>query len=312
MRTIFVINPKAGQGKNIEKLVENIKQTAKNLGKEIEIYITKKVNDAEKFVRNICQSDKNELSFFACGGDGTVNEVLNGAFGFNNASIGVIPIGTGNDFCRNFPEAGDFLNIESQLNAKKVCVDAIKYHGKIDGREQTRYCANMFNIGFDCNVADLTSKLKQKPFITGSFAYLLAVLIILIKKRGANLKIKLDNNIYNSGNLLLTSVANGGFCGGGINSNPNACIDDGIMDVNIINDVPRIKFLKLFPRYSDGSFLNLKGIDKIVKVVKCKKASIIPLDGKMRLCTDGEISNAESIEFEIINNAFNFLIPAKS
>ena len=101
MRTIFVINPKAGQGKNIEKLVENIKQTAKNLGKEIEIYITKKVNDAEKFVRNICQSDKNELSFFACGGDGTVNEVLNGAFGFNNASIGVIPIGTGNDFCRN-------------------------------------------------------------------------------------------------------------------------------------------------------------------------------------------------------------------
>ena len=78
----------------------------------------------------------------------------------------------------------------------------------------------MFNIGFDCNVADMTAKMKKKPLISGSMAYLFSIFAILIKKKGANLKIELDDIVKYEGPLLLTSLANGCFCGGGIKSNP--------------------------------------------------------------------------------------------
>lgn len=75
------------------------------------------------------------------------------------------------------------MDIEAQLTGTVMACDAIRYSGMLDGRVQTRYCANMFNIGFDCNVVDLTAKLKTYPLLAGSMAYLMAVLCILIKKR---------------------------------------------------------------------------------------------------------------------------------
>ena len=224
--------------------------------------------------------------------------------------MGVVPIGTGNDFCRNFPEDGDFLDMEAQLKGKIIKCDAIMYSGMLAGKEQTRYCANMFNIGFDCNVVDLTAKLKTYPLIAGSFAYLLGVAITIIKKKGANLRVEIDGKVVEDGQLLLTTVSNGGYCGGGVHSSPYASVTDGIMDVNVIYNVSRIKFIKKFPYYAKGTHMELPGIDKILYAGTCKKAKITPLDGTMRLCTDGEIVDAGEIEFEIVPGAFNLLVPA--
>ncbi len=85
----------------------------------------------------------------------------------------------------------------------------------------------MFNIGFDCNVADMTANMKKKPFISGSLAYLLSIFVMLIKKKGAKLLIELDGEKKYCGPLL-TSLANGSYCGGGIKSNPLVSIKDGI------------------------------------------------------------------------------------
>ena len=324
-RNIFIVNPKAGQGKGNEKFTERIRTEADKLGIPVEIYTTAGVGDAEILARqiseevienikceikeNIKEDIKRETRIFACGGDGTLNEVLNGIIGNENISVGVIPIGTGNDFCRNFPEAGDFLDIAAQLNSRSAKCDAIRYSGLLAGRQQSRYCANMFNIGFDCNVVDLTATLKKYPLLAGSMAYLIAVFAILVKKKGANLKIEIDGETKHDGPLLLTAVANGSFCGGGVKSSPMARTDDGLMDINIIYNVKRAEFIKKFPYYSKGTHMELPDISKILYAAQAKKVVISPNEAAMRLCTDGEIVDAGRVEMEVVHEAFRFLIP---
>ena len=297
METIFIVNPTAGQGK-AEKIIQKIKSTG------AKFYITKSVGDAERYVREMC-SDGSPIRFISCGGDGTFNEVLNGAAGSKNAEIGIVPIGTGNDFCRNFD--CDFNDLEALTNADTIKCDAIRYTtGGI-----TRYCANMFNIGFDCNVADLTNQMKKKPFISGPLAYFISILLVLIKKKGADLKISVDGvDVYN-GPLLLTSLANGKFCGGGIMSNPTALISDGEMDINIIKNVGRLKLLTILPSYMKGTHMRIKNIEKIIHNQSCKKVVISPNSPSFRICCDGEIQDACDITFEIVPEAFNFVLPIK-
>ena len=238
--------------------------------------------------------------------------MLNGAIDNENIAVGLLPIGTGNDFCRNFPEAGDFLDIGAQLQAVSEKCDAIRYTGELAGEEKTRYCANMFNIGFDCNVVDLTATLKTYPLLSGSFAYLMAVGVMMAKKKGANLKVEVDGEVRHDGPLLLTAVANGCFCGGGVKSSPEAKVNDGMMDYNIIRDVKRVEFIKLFPLYAKGTHMSVPGIERIIDTSSAKKITITPNDGTMRLCTDGEIVDAGRVEMEIVPSAFNFLVPLAS
>ena len=308
MKTVFVVNPMAGQGKNIDKTISEISETASDLNSDIQIYVTKSVGDAKKFVNNYCKN-YGVARFIACGGDGTLNEVINGAIDYPDAQVGVMPMGTGNDFCRNFNYAGNFSNISNLIKGGCVKCDAIMYTTTIGGLKKTGYCANMFNLGFDCNVADMTADMKKKPFISGGFAYLVSIFVMLIKKKGANLKIEVDGNIMHNGPLLLTSVANGSFCGGGVKSNPLASVQDGLININIIKNISRLQFIKLLPHYMKGDFLKLKNIDKVISSLKCKKITVSPLGGDMRLCIDGEITDVGITEFEIIHDAFNFVIP---
>ena len=270
MRFIFIINPMAGKGKNTEKLKKDIMQTGRKLEKDFEIYTTKFSGDAEIYVRKKCEADNRPTAFIACGGDGTFNEVLNGAYGFAHAAVGVIPSGSGNDFCRNFDKC-NFTDIEAQFSSISIPCDIICYKGTINGKYVERYCANMFNIGFDCNVVDLAAKLKQYPFIKGSLAYFLGILGVLIKKKGADIKVQIDGQEIHNGKLLLTSVANGCFCGGGVKSNPYAKINDGLMDINIIKNVPRRMFVPCLPLYMKGTLFEDKKYQTIASTAQCKK-----------------------------------------
>lgn len=312
MKIIFVVNPEAGKGKGLDKLKEEISRVSEETGISTGFYLTKSVGDAEAFARMAASEvaeNGEEIRFIACGGDGTLNEVVNGIIGFDNAAVGIMPIGTGNDFVRNFSAAGDFMNIEAQLRGETTKVDAIKYEGVLAGEMRTRYCVNMFNIGFDCNVVDLTATLKNYPFLKGSMAYLAAVLCILVKKKGANLRVEADGELIHEGPVLLTAVANGSYCGGGVKSSPRASLNDGLLDLNIIYDVSRREFVRKFPAYSKGTHLELEDIDKILFFKQCRKVTITPLADKMRLCTDGEITDAGKVTMEIVPQAVNILMP---
>lgn len=308
MKTIFVINPQAGQGKNIDALIDSINNAISKLKADAQIYITKSIGDGERYVKNFCEKF-GAARFIACGGDGTLNEVLNGAIGFSGSEIGVIPTGTGNDFCRNFDECDGFQNVAAQITGETIDCDAIKFSTNSGSKVKEGYCVNMFNIGFDCNVADLTSDMKKKPFISGSLAYFLSIFVILIKKKGSDLKIEIDGKPAHNGKLLLTSVANGCYCGGGVKSNPLASIKDGRISINIIKNITRRKLISILPHYMKGTHLSVSGIEKYITTEKCEKVTITPNNGGMRLCIDGEIVDAQKTQFEIVHNAFKFVLP---
>ena len=308
MKTVFILNPEAGKKNNLITLSESIKRAALDCGKDVEIYITKAQGDATDFVRGKCE-DGEHIRFIACGGDGTLSEVVCGAIGYDNAEIGVIPMGTGNDFCRNFSKDYDFASPEAQLCGDTVECDAIKYTTEVDGKRVEGYCANMFNIGFDCNVADLTGTIKKKTPLAGSLAYFAAILATLVRKKCTELEVFLDDKKAHDGKLLLTSLANGSFCGGGIMSNPGAAINDGLINVNIINNVSRLRFISLLPYYMKGTHGSLRGIERVITTCGAQRVKIVPKDNKIRLCIDGEIIDAGVTEFEVVHNAFHFVLP---
>ena len=306
MKTVFILNPKAGKKKNIDIITEKIRLAAEKIKCDVEIYKTRAVGDATDFVRNFCKTH-GKTRFIACGGDGTLGEVVNGTAGFDGCEIGVVPMGTGNDFCRNFD--CDFSNISGQINGESEKCDVISYTTIVKGKEKSGYCVNMFNIGFDCNVADLTNTIKKKSIVGGSFAYFASILINLVRKKGANLKIELDGVEKYNGKLLLTSLANGCYCGGGIKSNPLAEIKDGFININIIKNVSRLRFLSLLPSYMKGNVLKRKSAKKFIVSEKCKEVTVTPVNGSIRICIDGEITDAGKTEFKIIHNGINFVIP---
>ena len=219
--------------------------------------------------------------FYACGGDGTANEIINGVYGFDGISVGIIPIGTGNDTVRNFPDAGDFLDIKAQVLGTEKPIDVMEYRGIVNGKERTGYAVNMFNIGFDCSVVELAGRLKEKPLISGPAAYLLAIFGKFVKKEGVSLRIEgSGRELLEEGKLLLCAISNGSYCGGGIKSAPQSIMDDGYFDVNIVRDVGRAKFLKFLPAYKNGTHLGRPGIEDILLVEKAKSIMIKPFNSK--------------------------------
>lgn len=307
MKTVFVVNPNAGSGKKFHNAVNALKNICSKFSAEV--YITKAVGDATVFVRDYCTKN-GPARFIACGGDGTFNEVLNGAIGFDGAELGIVPIGTGNDFCRNFASHEGFFDLEKQMFGECVKCDAIKYVLKTDGNIKSGYCANMFNVGFDCAVADTTNTVKQRMYFFGSLAYFISIFINLVRKKTSNLDVEIDGVKKFSGELLLTSIANGCYCGGGLKTNPIACTNDGNININIVKNISRLKFLKLLPKYIKGSYLKLKNIENIVSSKRCRKVKITS-PKCIRISIDGEITNTQISEFEIVHNAFNFVVPSK-
>lgn len=311
MDNYFFINPKAGQGKGIDKLAAKIEAVGATLGVSTKIYITKGVGDGERKARETAQSLSGlPARFYACGGDGTNNEIVNGTAGFDHIAVGCVPIGTGNDTVRNFP--GDFLDIKAQLCGTTQKIDLIKYSGIINGTYQERYCINMFNIGFDCNVVELTGRLKKKPLIAGSMAYLMAVMGMFLQKKGIALKLIEDGKVLIDDEVLLCAIANGSYCGGGMYTSPQAQISDGFFDLNIIKDVPRLTFLRLFPKYKKGTHLQVPAIEEILTIKKCQSLTLEPKRDHFFLCADGEISTAKTVQFEMVSKALDFILPMTS
>lgn len=306
MKTFFIINPKAGN-KRVKSLIDCIKITIENTDVDASIYYTKAPKDAFSFVENYCKSF-GAARFIACGGDGTLSEVVNACADTDGAEVGVIPVGTGNDFCRNFPHI-QFEDVKAQITSDTVPCDIIKFTTCREDEIKTGYAVNMVNIGFDCSVADLTNTIKRTSFLSGSFSYLLSILICFINKKSTKVKIEADGIEICNENILLHSIANGCYCGGGIKSNPLAVFNDGFLNYNIVKDISRFKFISLLPGYMKGTLVNKKGIENIFSSKKCLRLIVSPKDDGFKIGVDGEIIDAGKTEFEIIHNGINFVLP---
>ncbi|MBQ2412787.1 MAG: YegS/Rv2252/BmrU family lipid kinase [Anaerotignum sp.] len=298
MEHIFIINPCAGQGKGV-KMIPVIEEALQGTTYEYSIYTTKAAGDAERFVREVCESGR-EVRFYVCGGDGSFHEAVNGLKGFPGVEMGLIPLGTGNDFVRNFGKKKDFMDILSQVEGRSIPSDVIELNG--------RYVVNMANIGFDCEVAAKASVWKQKPLISGPAAYIMGILSEFAKPMGNRMSFRWADGTTMSGRFLLCTLANGSFCGGGFCSSPEAALNDGLMDVGIVKMIPRRKFVGILPKYKTGTYLDTKlGKEKVLygKHEKLELAVAEPI----HICIDGEISKFTYLKAEMVHEAFRFIVP---
>lgn len=307
----FIINKVAGNGKKSEKILPKIKKLA-NKNPNIKIYITEGEKDATIIAEALCRKSRAEgknIDIFACGGDGTLSEVCNGIIGYENVRLGIIPTGSGNDFIRNFGEQKEFLNLKNQFTDNTRKADLIKCTLHLEGKDIIRYCINGINIGFDGNTVVDAHRLRKLPFIAGSFSYLLSVFVNFLKKTGANLEVYVDGEMIHSGKLLLCTASNGRFCGGGIESCPNAEINDGIGDLLIVKNVSRKTFAKAFPAFKKGKLFNISEIENLAIYRKFKKASVKLCGREKNFVIDGEEVKAESLDIEILKNYLRIIVP---
>lgn len=303
MKHYFIINPTAGGGKFAEVLIGEIREACQRKNIDYEVYITEKAGGATEFVREICQNtpSETELKFFSCGGDGTNYEVISGAVGYDNAKVGFIPSGTGNDFIRCFNGGENFGNIDAQLDGECDRIDLIRCND--------RYIMNMMNTGFDCEVARKAATLKKYPLISSSMAYIMGVVVELIKKPTASFKISVDGGEFvDYPALLLATFSNGRYCGGGFKAAPRARLRSGSIDVCLIKNITRARFVGIVGKYRSGEYLFDKKLEDIFEYFRAKKISID--FGKLHnICIDGEIFGVDKLTLEILPKALNIIIP---
>ncbi len=317
MKHLFIINPAAGKGMG-KAYSDKILSSAKNIKADIQVCLTTEAGDAERIALKACEDNKkkkgrSKIRIYACGGDGTLNEVINGIFGFKNVQVGCIPIGSGNDFVKNFIDCGDFFSLENQINGEAKKVDLMEYSGIFDNVFSKRVAINMFNLGFDANVANDMNFFKGLHIFHGKGPYRLALASNFIAKRGGNFLVttKNDEVLYN-GKLFFINICNGSYLGGGMKGAPYALIDDGKLDMNIVKNVSRIKFLDLAPRYMKGVHMLKPGIEKVVDYSQIEYVKVRPLNRKFRLGIDGEIVEVTGdVEFRVLPKAISFIVPKR-
>jgi YegS/Rv2252/BmrU family lipid kinase len=315
MKHIFILNPAAGRGDTLKRFLPSIIAIAKSEGVDYELHRTTGPSEAEFYARHKCETLGSEfrLRFYACGGDGTANEVLNGIYGFENAELAVFPTGTGNDLIRAFPQAGDFHDIRALMAGDSVRMDVIDYafRDESTNSDKRRFAANMCNIGFDSEAVAWAGILKTRPFINGIVAYIGGVGISLIHKKALDMTLEFDDGEILCEKTLLTAIANGPYCGGGFKGAPYADPTDGILDVFIAKNLSRRAFLSLLPKYHRGEHLKDPRAKDMMLYKRCRSVRVSSRE-PVHIAVDGEVFITGEISFRIAPQALSFTIPAKA
>lgn len=290
MKHIFIINPTSGNGKYKDIIIQ-INQVFENRD-DFEIIMTEYPGHAQE----IAQSYRGDFTLYSVGGDGTAHEVLNGLQ--EGVAMGLVPVGSGNDFRRNIEPLTDLENIVSRLvNGAKVDVDYVMFND----RKQL----NCANIGLDADVNEGVNQSNIK-FLPRKFLYALFALKCLIFKKTINVDVEV-NGKRSSHNVLLASFMNGSYYGGGFKSAPLADVTDGLMDVTLIRNISRLRILSLMPVYFKGQHM---GLD----IVEAYQTDHIKVTSKIPIIVgcDGEIMKMNAFELKVIKHGLPLVLPQGS
>ncbi len=299
MKHVFIINPAAGKGNRLYELKARIHATCRKRGVDYTIYETKGVGDATAFVKAKV-AEGLPMHLYACGGDGTLSEVAGGAAGATHVAVGLIPMGTGNDFHRNFANGDKFFDIDSQLHGRVDRIDLLRCNG--------RPCINMLNIGFDCEVVVATERIKRHMYIPTELAYIAGLIDRFCGKIGTKFKIKLDSGETVLHPMTLFTAANGGFCGGGFYAAPRASLTDGQMDICMVGRVSHTTFLRVIGSYRHGTHFDNHLLKDRLEYRRAKWANIT-FPHEHLLCIDGETLYAKKLHLEVEHRALSFICP---
>ena len=253
MQHIFIINPKAGKTDQTENIIKAVQQLYAN--HEFEgTYIIERTNSREETIniaKKYAESGK-EVVLYACGGDGTLNDVLNGSIGHDNVTLTHLPTGTGNDFIKYFgiDAKEGFANLKELMNGKVIDTDVIKIG--------EHYSLNLTNVGLDAVIAQNVSKFKKIPFIKGKRAYKLSIAYSFFTSTKHYMDIIIDGNKEEENCYTIAVFANSKYYGGSYYASPFSDIQDGLMDVILLPKLSRLGILKILPVYEKGKHLEEK------------------------------------------------------
>lgn len=304
MKNFFIINKIAGskQGEQIVKdQIEKLSFEQKE-GNDFIFKVTSRPKEATEIAKAICQEYPNEeVNVFACGGDGTCFEVINGLIGSANINFGIIPVGSCNDFLKSFPNR-PFLKISEQIKANTITIDVIKVDDE--------YSLNVANFGYDAK-SNYDQIKYRKVFKSVKKAYNFALIKnILSPKLGDNVDILVDGKSAFSGKSLLVNVANAKYYGGGFKCAPYANCQDNLLEFMVIKKVSPFTFLKMVKYYKKGEHLENPRFKKKLKYCQGKKIEIKSKNNKDIVgCLDGETRIKKEFIVEILSNAIKFILP---
>lgn len=299
MKHIFIINPAAGQGKSLEFIKPRIEEIAKKEALDYEIIVTQRQGEGIETVREIAKSGE-ELRFYACGGDGTLYEVVNGAYGYKNVQVAVIPLGSGNDFIRLFGTKEEYLVLEDVIHGVPVEFDLIDCDGEI--------AINQCSMGMDAEVCAMQGKLKKLPGVGGEGAYYLGCLYAIAKKFKNTFTYSIDDEEPVKKDCLFCFIGNSRWYGGGFKAAPLALPDDQLLDIVIVeSSVSRAKLLTLLNKYKRGEHL-----DWDITTFKRAKKLTIHSEKPAAVNVDGEVKYVTDTSFKIVEKGMTYVVPRKS
>jgi len=289
----FIVNPTASRGKGIF-MGKWLEKECPKRKLDFDIQYTTQPGEATDIA---AESINNFKSIVAVGGDGTLQEVVNGLME-SDINIGVIPVGTGNDFIRvvNIPNQPDqALNIVIEGYTRKIDV------GKINNR----IFHNAVGIGFDAWAVHESLKIKK---LRGHAVYLYAILKTILTYKAPVMELSYNDKIITE-KLLLTAIGNGTCVGGGIKMTPFAKIDDGLLDLTIIQDVNKLKMLQNLAKTYSGEHVKMPQVK-----VDTSKSIVIRSEEELAVHADGELMgcNLKEVEINILTKAIRFVVPKKN
>ena len=295
LRHVFIVNPVAGRGHHERLVREIIGGYFRGADIPYEIRYTTGPMDAAAIARREAERG-GPVRLYACGGDGTLGEVACGAAGRPGVEIAAVPVGTGNDYIKNFGTREQFLNIRALVNGTPVPVDLM--------RVGEGYAVSLCSVGFDAEVPINLMRFKRLPLVSGPMAYNLSVLYCLLHKMHSHFRIRIDGGEPLEGTFLLCVAANGGWYGGSFHAAPAARVDDGLLDFVVVDRIGRLAFLKMINQYRSGNHDSIR----VLHHMRGKRLEVSSPEPFALNC-DGEASLVRDISFEVVPAAVRFVLP---
>ena len=293
MKHLFIINPAAGSRDRTADYTAEIRRLCAGL--DYEIAVSAAPGECRRLAREAARTGE-EVRIYACGGDGTLNEVASGAAGFSNAAVTAYSGGSGNDFVKLFSDPAAFSDLSRLLDAEEVSFDMILCNDDL--------ALNICSVGLDARIGTDVARYKRIPFIHGFNAYALSTLINLFRGISEHYIVEIEGERID-GEQTFVCVCNGRFYGGGFNPVPEADPADGKLDVLLVKKVSLLQVPAIIGKYKNGRWRELP---EIIRHFRTDRVRIL-CDGPTPVNLDGELRVAQAVTMEVAREKVNFFYP---
>ena len=287
MTHLFIINPAAGSRDRTKQYSQSIHEICGKRGLNYRIEVSGAPGECTRIAREAAESGE-KYRIYACGGDGTLNEVVAGAAGFDNVAVTVFSGGSGNDFVKLFSEPEAFFHLERLLDAEEATFDLIKCNDD--------FSINICSVGLDARIGTDVANYKRIPLLSGFRAYAVSTLVNVIRGIAQHYIVEVNGEVIDK-DLTMICICNGQYYGGGFHPVPEADPTDGLLDVLLVNKVSRLQVAQVVGKYKDGRYKELPKLVRHFKtdrvVIRCDRPSAINLDGELRVSDVVDIRIAE-------------------